>query len=103
MALTLKDYLDRPLDDYCSEILSEWRNNCINQASFDIPITSRLQARELLYSRTYVQSCTLVRVYRVAVCACVGCFAVYSQLDCTNGAGGVITHLTFAYTLGPAS
>lgn len=39
MALTLKDYLDRPLDDYCSEILSEWRNNCINQANFDIPVT----------------------------------------------------------------
>jgi hypothetical protein len=38
MALTLKDYLDRPLDDYCSEILSEWHNNCINQTSFDIPI-----------------------------------------------------------------
>jgi hypothetical protein len=41
MALTLKDYLDRPLDDYCSEILSEWHNNCINQTSFDIPIASR--------------------------------------------------------------
>ena len=40
VALTLKDYLDRPLDDYCSEILSEWRNNCINQANIDIPITS---------------------------------------------------------------
>ena len=46
MALTLKDYLDRPLDDYCSEILSEWHNNCINQTSFDIPIASRWRGED---------------------------------------------------------
>lgn len=31
MEVTLKEYLDRPLESYCSEILSEWRNmNKIN-------------------------------------------------------------------------
>lgn len=34
MALTLKEYLDRPLDSYCSEILSEWRN----MSRVDIPV-----------------------------------------------------------------
>ena len=24
MAVTLKDYLDRPMESYCSEILDEW-------------------------------------------------------------------------------
>ena len=38
MEVTLKDYLDRPLESYCSEILSEWRNmNKIN-----VPVKSML-------------------------------------------------------------
>ena len=63
MALTLKDYLDRPLDDYCSEILSEWRNNCINQTSFDIPIASRwfTVARSIAVACGYVIYCTVYR------------------------------------------
>ncbi len=34
MALTLKEYLDAPLDSYCTEILSEWKNF----SRIDIPI-----------------------------------------------------------------
>jgi len=34
MALTLREYLDAPLDSYCTEILSEWRN----MSRIDIPI-----------------------------------------------------------------
>ena len=34
MAVTLKDYLDRPLESYCSEILDEWRN----LSRIDVPV-----------------------------------------------------------------
>ena len=34
MAVTLKDYLDRPLESYCSEILDEWKN----LSRIDVPV-----------------------------------------------------------------
>ena len=34
MAVTLKDYLDRPLESYCTEILDEWRN----LSRIDVPV-----------------------------------------------------------------
>ena len=37
MALTLKDYLDRPLHSYCSEILQEWCN--VNKVN--VPVKSK--------------------------------------------------------------
>jgi hypothetical protein len=36
MAVTLKEYLDRPLDAYCSEVLLEWQN----MKKVDVPVTS---------------------------------------------------------------
>ena len=36
MAVTLKDYLDRPLDAYCSEVLLEWQN----MKKIDVPVSS---------------------------------------------------------------
>lgn len=43
MAVTLKDYLDRPLESYCNEILDEWRN----LSRIDVPV---LTTCELLFS-----------------------------------------------------
>ena len=34
MAVTLKDYLDRPLESYCTEILDEWKN----LSRIDVPV-----------------------------------------------------------------
>lgn len=43
MAVTLKDYLDRPLDSYCMEILDEWKNF----SRIDVPVlTTCMCARE---------------------------------------------------------
>jgi len=41
MAVTLKDYLDRPLESYCSEILDEWKN----LSRIDVPVLTTRTSR----------------------------------------------------------
>ena len=50
MAVTLKDYLDRPLDSYCSEILDEWKN----LSRIDVPVLTAC-----MYSNSYTLYCSI--------------------------------------------
>lgn len=42
MAVTLKDYLDRPLESYCAEIWDEWKNI----SRIDVPVLTTCELVE---------------------------------------------------------
>ncbi len=41
MAVTLKDYLESPLESYCSEILDEWKN----MSRIDVPVLTCMSCK----------------------------------------------------------
>lgn len=75
MAVTLKDYLDRPLESYCSEILDEWRN----LSRIDVPVLTTC----MFSLRAAVGYCCMQQ------CCMHGALLLNAELELVwNGAGG---------------
>ena len=61
MAVTLKDYLDRPLESYCSEILDEWKN----LSRIDVPVLTCMSCKSAHWVKGEVEG-TLQQLVQTA-------------------------------------